>query len=213
MTVTQTVAELEAQLLALLPPRYANMRDVLVAIPGALRRAELAADSLAEGATVGGATGIWLTMMGHGYGVDRSTSEPDASLRTRIRSPEGSTTRPALLDAVNKLLSPYTDVEATMIEWWDEPYLDLDSVRGCWLDISYISAGRNTFLLFVPLIGHYAALDSFLDCAPGGWLNVDLFLGDDGENPIYAAIVAEVEKKRAAGVQWALVIGDPPIGF
>lgn len=206
--MARSVEQLEEALLAFLPSQYRAMTDLLVAFPGAFHLALQQDDVLIDTSTIDGASDIWLTHLARGYGVERATGEPDPSLRSRLRHPEASTTRPALLEAVDELIAPYTASSAQMIEWFEAPFLDVEETEGAWCDIAAISGGPQSFLIFVPLIGSIPSLDSFMDI--NAWLDLEAWGGSDGENPIYAAIVAEVEKKRAAGVRWALVIGDWP---
>jgi hypothetical protein len=206
--MARTVEQLEDALLQFLPSQYERMTDLLVAIPGAFHLALQQDDDLLETSTIAGASDIWLTLLAKGYGVDRATGEPDPSLRSRLRAADGSTTRPALLEAVDRLIAPYTDTPSEMIEWFEAPFLDVEEVEGAWCDIATVSGGPQSFLIFIPEIGDLPALDSFFDS--NAWLDHEAWLGIDGESPIYAAIVAEVEKKRPAGTRWALVIGEYP---
>lgn len=206
--MARSVTDLETQLLRFLPSQYRSMRDLLIAFPGAMAAADATIDDLVDTAKIAGAEDIWLTYMARGYGVERATGEPDAALRSRLRAADGSTTRPALLEAVNRLIAPYTDGEARMIEWFEAPFLDVEEIQGAWCDIAAISGGPQSFIIVIPEIGDLPALDTFLDI--NAWLNHEAWMGQDGEDPIYAAILAEVEKKRPAGTRWALVVGAWP---
>ena len=223
--MARTVQELLDRLLAFLPPEYESAEPLLAALATAMWGAELAADSildvlpfgpaaynLSNGTPVShaGATGIWLDLHAAGYGLHRAPGELDAQLQTRLRSVADRVTKPSIQDAVDNLLLPF-GVTAVIVEWWDEPYLDVAEpiTGGLYLDSTFISGGHHSFLVVVPSVG------LGFNVSPDPFLNVDawldsMFLGSDVSDPVYAAIVAEVERLRAAGVQWRLVIGSPP---
>ena len=201
--MARTTQELLDRLFAFLPPEYETAEPILAGLAAAQNEAELAVDSLADalpfgpmsvtlpdGTVVayGGATDIWLDLHARGYGILRSPGEADAELRARLREVTERVTRPAILDAVDLLLVPFA-VTATMVEWFEEPYLDLVetvAVGGMYLDSTLLSGGPNSFVLYVPSVG-------------AGY-----------SDPVYGAIVSLVETLRSAGVQWRLVVGDPP---
>lgn len=215
------------RLLAFLPPQYETAEALLAGLAAAMNEAEegvfnlesvlpfgFYVASLPGGNTtliLSGAEGIWLDLHAIGYGLLRSPGEDDTTLRARLRNVDDRATRPAILDAVDAILSQFGEF-ATMIEWWEEPFLDVEETvapGGLYLDSTFLSGGPNSFLLLVPEVGlGYAVspdphldLDAYLD---------SLFLGVDVQDPVYSAIVAEVERLRAAGIRWRLVIGDPP---
>ena len=127
------------------------------------------------------------------------------TLRTRLRAFDGSTTPPAILATINAMIAPF-GVSAQLVEWWEEPFLDVHDDTGAWADSAYLSGGPSSFVLRIPQIGTIASGDSFFDT---NFLDVDAFAGMDGEDPIYAAILAEIERKRPVGVRWALQILAP----
>lgn len=223
--MARTTQELLERLLAFLPPQYQTSEPLLAGVADALQAAEGAADELLQVLPFGpylailpggaplslvGASGIWLDLHASGYGLLRAPGETDDQLRTRLRNVEDAVTRPAILAAVNTLLEPFS-VAAMMVEWWEEPYLDvLEPIPGgLYLDSAFLSGGPNTFILIVPQVGlgYGVSQDPHLDIET--WLD-SMFLGDDRQDPVYAAIVAEVERLRAAGVRWRLYIGDTP---
>lgn len=203
--MARTVDELLARLLQFLPTQYASMADLLVAIPGAFALVESKLEEFVTASSIEGASDIWLTLMAAGYGVERSTAEADETLRTRLRNVEGSTTPGAILDLVNAMVATH-GVTAELVEWWEGPFLSVPGDDGAWANSSYASGGPSSFTIRIPQIGVLATGDSFLDLC---FLDNDAFAGADGEDPIYAAILAEVERKRPAGVRWALIILAP----
>jgi len=195
-----SIAVLVAQIERFLPPGFSASREILAGVAAALDRARQVNEDLALASTIGGAEGKWLTLMARGYGLSRATHETDVSVRRRLRNVEDRLTCQAILDAVNRLLEPYTATEAVLYEWFDEDgafWLDFD-----FLDDQRILGEWNTFYLFVPLLGEAAWGDAFLDDA---FLD-DAFLGAGPEHPVYPAIVAEVERLRAAGVRWLMIL-------
>lgn len=224
--MARTTQELLERLFSFLPPDYETAEPLLAGLAAAMRDAEVAGDSLADvlpfGSTImvtpsgqtilyAGAEGIWLDLHAAGYGLSRQPGETDGQLRARLREVADRVTRPAILAAVNNLLLPFA-VTATMIEWWEEPYLDVEEAvapGGMYLDSTFLSGLANTFILIVPVVGLGYSVSA------GPYLNVDAFLdsmfvGTDVQDPVYAAIIALVETLRAAGIRWRLVIGDPP---
>lgn len=209
--MARTVDAILRQYLAFLPPPYESATPLLAAFARALRDGEVTADDLVALVSFGGAEEIWLTLHAQGYGLLRGVNETDPALRIRLRNVDERLTRPSILAAVNALLAPFTAIPAIMIEWFEEPYLDIDETvpgtsGGFYLDSTFISGGRNSFILLVPRIN-----DSQI--AGGDGLDVDFFLdssflGSDSEDPVYAAIINEVERLRAAGIRWALVLVD-----
>lgn len=223
--MARTTQQLLDRLLSFVPPDHVTAEPLLAAVAAAFELAELAAEDLTgvlpwcpyvatlpDGSILSlpGAFGIWLDLHAAGYGLRRSPGESDDSLVARLRNVADAVTRPAILAAVDALLEPFGE-SATMIEWWEEPYLDVAEPipGGLYLDSTFLSGGPNSFLLLVPDVGIGYGV------SPGPYLDIDtfldtMFLGEDAQDPIYAAIVAEVERLRAAGIQWRLVVGDPP---
>lgn len=201
------VADLLPVLRRHLPARFAASEDILAGFAAALAAASQTGVDLVEQTTVDGGEGKWLTLHARGYGVLRATDETDASVRTRLQNVGDALTKTSILAAVNALLAPYTDEQATMIEWWesdgafyldDGDYLDTDRLLGAW----------HTFYLFLPFLGNREWGDFFLDSgfigdAGGG------YLGGGPAHPVYIAIIAAVERLRAAGTRWLIIYTDP----
>lgn len=147
-----------------------------------MRGAELALDKVVPLVTVDGGEGVWLTLQARGQNVDRAQDETDASVRERMRTVEDAVSRPAITEAVQAVLDENGVVgSAFLIEWWEEPYLDLEesvAPGGLYLDSTRWSGGPRRFLVLIP-----ASVD----------------------DTVRAAIVAEVERLRAAGTGWRLV--------
>lgn len=202
--MARTTDALLAQLERLLPAQYRPLRPHLAGLAAMFRRCEQLGDDLKTAATVGGATSIWLTMLAHGQGIDRATDEPDASLRDRVRNPEDKLTPIAILAAVNALLAPYTSTQAQLLEHWSAAaYCDDDA----YADQAVIYDQHNAFTLVLPSIGEFNTGDAF--CDDDAYAD-DCYLGHgDGEHAVYAAIVSAVNKARAHGVRWWMVIEDP----
>jgi len=224
--MARTTQELLDRLFSFLPPDYETAEPLLAAIAAAMEKAELAGDSLANvlpfgeaimalpsGGTVvyTGAEGIWLDLHAAGYGLARQPGETDGLLRDRLRLVADRVTRESILTAVNVLLIPF-GVTATMLEWWEEPYLDVEesvAPGGLYLGSTFLSGGPNSFLVLVPVVGlgYSVSGDPHLDV--DAWLD-SMFAGTDVQDPVYAAIIALIETLRAAGIRWRLIIGDPP---
>lgn len=204
--MARTTDEVLAQLRKLLPAHYASAEALLAGFAAALGQAEVALDTLRDLATVEDGTGMWLTLQAHGYGIRRATDESDESLRIRLRAVEDQLTVPAIKAAVDRLIAP--DV-CRIIEWFDGPYLDDEGVPGAWLDCSdcWASGGPQSFLVVIPKRSTgFAWGDSYLDSDL--WLDVESYLSEGPEDPAYAAIISEVERIRAAGVFWRLVLEE-----
>jgi len=163
-----------------------DLDEVLGAIVAPLARALERGETFSPYATIGGAEAEWLTLRARNYGLTRGTDEPDAALRTRMRNLEEALTVSSIEAAVNDLVSPYsyTGVAPYIVEHFSEgPVCDLeDGDLGFICDVSRLHDAHNAFTLYVPLIE-----------------------GDEG-HPIYAAIFNEVERLRAAGVRWWMVL-------
>lgn len=200
--MARTTDELLAQLERLLPGYYQAAEPLLAAFAAALSEAEGATDILRPLATIGGGTGKWLTLQGHGIGVLRASGESDESLRTRIRYVEDQVTRSAIENAVNGIIAPDT---CQIVEWWDQPYLDDESETGAWLDNQslLLSGGPQSFIVLIPPQSTGFSFGAFLNADL--WLDSE-FIGEATEDPAYAAIINDVERLRAAGVFWRLVL-------
>ncbi|MEQ1494508.1 MAG: hypothetical protein ABL912_01940 [Novosphingobium sp.] len=199
----RSTAELLAQIEQFVPGYYETGEALLAGFAATAAVAEASAATLRPLATIGGADGMWLSMQASGHGIYRSTSEPDASLRKRLRHVEDQVTKSAIEAAVNSIIGPDT---CRVVEWFSGPYLDNEGPGGLWLDNSdaLLSGGPQSFLVLIPeqdtgfAFGPY--LDSmFLD-------DPNESLGEGPEDPVYTAIVNEVERIRAAGVFWRLVL-------
>lgn len=198
--MARTPAELLDQLEKFVPPQFAELEPLLAGTAGSMALAETAFDTLKTLATVEGGTDKWLTMQAHGYGILRATGESDASIRERLRTIEPKVTKTAIEERVNALIEPDT---CTVIEWWEGFYCDVDF----WLDNPepYLSGGPNSFVVIIPKQGSYFSFGSF--CDVNFWLDTpEAYIGDGPEDPVYAAIVSEIERIRAAGVFWRLVL-------
>ena len=202
--MARTTQDILDRLFAFLPPDYASAEPLLAGLAAAQNEAELAVDSLSDSLPFGpmavtlpdgsvvtylGAEDVWLDLHAKGYGLTRRAGETDAQLRIRLRTVTERVTRAAILDAVNALIAVHA-VTATMVEWFEEPYLDLVetvAVGGWYLDSTILSGGANSFVLYVPVIGVGYA------------------------EPIYDSVISLVEALRAAGIRWRLIVGDPPL--
>lgn len=174
-------ARLGAQILRFLPADYVSAVDLLGGPVGALALVRGTAALILNLVTVGRGTGIWLTLHGRGLGVNRTADESDPELRRRIREVADAVTRPALLNAVNALLSSVTITDATMTEWFEGSALDnnfhLDNE-----DQAVFAGGPQSFVITAPRLG-----GTFTEA-------------------IYFSIIASVETNRAGGTQWRLRI-------
>lgn len=194
-STNQILLQLERQL-----PDWARpLRPHLAGIAAMLAHAEAKGAVFADASTVAGADGIWLTLLARGYGVSRALEESDAALRRRLRAPERQLTRTAILAAVDALLAEYTDAPAVMIEPWDEGYYN----REFYLDRRVWSGEPLTFLLVVPLVATSSAAYTYLDA---GYFDRDLYLGAEGDDALTTALRAVVNRLRAAGIRWRLVV-------
>lgn len=193
--------ELLEQLMRFLPPDYCGAEDLLAAFAAALHEAEVAYGTLAGAALFGGAAGKWLTLHGHGHGVLRATGETDELLRLRMRSVADQLTPVAIKALVDSVIEPD---ECRIVEWWDGPYADYEGDGGAWADWSetWASGGPNSFLVVLPsqgdfTSGDYADADAWADSS---------FAGGDLEPAVYATLINLVQRARAAGVFWRLVL-------
>lgn len=206
--MARSTAELLAQLRRLLPGHYESAEALLAGFAAAQGLAETAAEVLRDLATIEQGTGMWLTLHAHGLGIKRATGESDESLRIRLRAVEDQVTRIAIKAAVDRLLTPPD--ACRIVEWYEGPYLDNENSAGLWLDNdgSWLSGGPQSFLVVIPRQSTgFEWGDSYLDS--------DLYLDSEGaylaegpEDPVYAAIINEVERIRAAGVFWRLVLEE-----
>lgn len=198
--MARSVAELLAQAERWLPDRFQAAREVTAAVAAVLQLGETAGDDLSSAGTFGGASGIWLDLHARTHGLFRATAEADGVLRARLRNVEERLTRQAILDAVDAILAEVTSETATMVEWFepdgafyaDDGYLDTTRLLGEW----------NTFYLFVPLLGDTGWGDLYVDVS---YLD-DEYLGGGTTDDVYAAIISEVERLRAAGIRWLLIM-------
>ena len=177
------------QILRRLPPRYEASEAILSASAAQLA---LVLNNARDGFRATGffeaAEAQWLTLHATGYGLVRATGETDASLRGRLRNVGDSLTRPALLAAVDALLvARGTAVAAIMIEWFARDTV-LDTLTFPYpfiISRSYLVTRTNSFIIIVPDFG-------------------------DLTDPVYSSILNEVERLRAGGVRWSLVVDGAP---
>lgn len=195
----RTTAEVLEQLERFVPPEFAPLRPILALYAAELRAAEVVAYDTAASSTVEGAEGVFLTALARGYGVERLSGEADATLRSRLRNVSGAVTRPAILDAVNLLLADYTEDEAVMVEWFEEPFADYHAFA----DYHLLVDGPNAFVLILPPVGDEPLGSSFADVA---YADFDAYPGDGETHPVYSAIGALVQRLKAAGVLARLFI-------
>lgn len=196
--MARSTATLLAQLERFLPPGYAPYRPVLAGLAAMMREAEIAGDSAKASGTLAGAVAEWLDLHAHGHGIRRALDESDAQLAGRIQNPEDQVTRAAILSAADRILVPYTDVAAVMIEGWEYSHLDIDF----WLDFSPLNT-QKAFVLIVPLIGDAVVGDSYFD---SDYADNETYAGEGIQHPVYGVILREVQRIRAAGVKWWLLI-------
>ena len=199
--MARTAAEIAAQGMAALPPWAKPLDPVIGGLAAELALVEATGADFANSTTVGGAEGVWLTLLARGYGVDRATGEADASLQIRLRTPEDQATRPAILAAVNAALLPYTASHADMLEFWDDGFADIDA----WADSTVLCDRYNSFVLLLPLVGTALSGGTFADV---DFADRDAYAGADGEDPIYEAIRSLVNRLRAAGIRWWMHIEE-----
>lgn len=178
-----TVSDYIEQLKAYLPGLFSARDELLAIFAGAMVEVLSRAETLASLVDIGTSTGIWLTLLARSYGIERATNEPDAALRERIRNLDEALTVQSIEDAVNALLDPYTATLAYIVEHWSSgPVLDIE---------------EDPPLSFV--VGSTTLWDDYL--------GFTLYVPDLGdEHEVYAAIYAEVERIRAAGTRWRMVI-------
>lgn len=204
--MARSTDEILTQLLKLLPGQYAAAEPLLAGQAAALALAEAAIEELQPLATIEGGEGIWLTLHAHGLGVHRAPNESDETLRLRLRTVQDQVTKPAIEAAVNRIIAP--DV-CRVVEWFEGPYLDWEGDGGAWLDNGdcLLSGGPRSFLVVIPKQSTDFEWGQHLDV--NLWLdNEDAWLGEGPEDPVYAAICNEVERIRAAGTFWRLVLEE-----
>lgn len=200
--------ELLVQLERFLPPEYESYRPILAGYAAAAARAREVLDDLVGEVSIGGADGLWLTLLAHGYGVSRATLETDASLRIRLRNVAGKVTRPVLLGIADQLLAAYTELPAEMVEHWGAGVYCDDETATC--DASVLFDQHNAFTLLVPQLAEAVVGVAFCDQA---FADVDFAGGGAvARHPAYAALLSEIDRARAAGVRWWLVVTDRVAG-
>lgn len=202
----RTKEQLLSQLRKMLPGHYVQAEPLLAGFCAALENAESVAEVMALLATIEDGEGMWLTLQARGLGIKRGSGESDESLRTRLRIIEDQVTKPAIKAAVDRILDPD---ECEVIEWFDQPYLDYTGETGAWLDNpdTLLSGGPSSFIIRIPKQSTFFDFGEHLDIS--AWLDSsDFFLGDAPEDPVYAAIINEVNRIRAAGVFWRLVLEE-----
>jgi hypothetical protein len=199
--VARTSAEILAQLDRMLPDHYRTL-DPRVGFPAALADAEARGEALQALGTIDGAGGKWLTLHAAGQGIQRASGESNASLRTRIRNIDDALTLPAIKAAVDALIAPD---ECRIVEWYDGPYLGIEDDSGAWLgnESAILSMGPQSFTVIIPSQGAVFQTGGFL--SDNLWLGLE-YIGSESEPSVYDAIINEVNRLRAAGVFWRLVL-------
>lgn len=195
--MARSTADLLEQLERLVPGYYSAAQALLAGLAAALARAEVAVDELAASATIAGADSTWLALHARGYGIQPASAEAEGSVRARLRRVEDAVTKPAIKAAVDAIIAPDT---CEIVEWWEGPFLDVDDDTGAWCDTARMGGGPNSFLVVVPYgfeDGEALDVDFYADSS---------FLGLGVDSPFVAAIINEVERLRAAGVFWRLVL-------
>ena len=197
--MSRTTEQVLDQLHKLLPAYYQTADALLGGFAAAQAHAESSAEDLRALATFGNSSGMWLTLHAHGYGIRRAANESDASLRGRLRRVQDQVTWSAIETAVNAIIAPDT---CRVVEWFEGPFLGIDT----WLNNQscIMSGGPSSFLVIIPSQGTTFDFGSYLNADL--YLGIDSYIGDGPEAPAYAAIVNEVNRIKAAGVFWRLVL-------
>jgi len=195
------------ELIKVLPASLRALSPLLGGQAAAFSLADQAQSDLADNLLIGNAEGIWLDLLARGMNIHRAPGEADGGtvgsdtggLRGRMRTVNDALTRPAILAAANDVLSAYGVADAIMVEWYEGPYFD-----SFYFDDPHmpLSSGPNTFAIIVPQVngpsyGSFYFGSSFYDAS---------YYGASGMSPAYGAVYAAVEKIRAAGVRWFLLV-------
>ena len=186
--MSTTTADLLAELLRNLPPRYLASSDLLSGPARSMATAlGIACFDLVPTTQIEVAEGPWLTLIAKDHGVQKLPGELDSNLRTRVRDLGAAITKTNVLAAVDRLLLPFGET-ATVFEHWEHGVaVDTEATPHFFVvEISALYDRFPGFTLFVPLIGGDPTLD------------------------VYAQIVAEVNRLRGSGVPWTLILEDPP---
>lgn len=181
------LANLVAQMKLYLPPEtWDGREDLLTAFAAPLARAFVTAEEFVDDGSIGGAEGQWLELLATNYGMRRSVSETDANLRIRLRNVEEALTCAAIVAAVDAILSAYSGTGAVCIEHHEQgPVCDTETpLISAICDVSFLYGTIPAFTILVPDLGN--------------------------THPAWGPIYAEVERLRAAGVEWFFVIDDQP---
>lgn len=195
--MARTTAELLAQLQRLVPGYYSSVEALLAGFAAAMALAETGISELAESSTYAGGDLTWLRLHAHGLGIRPGSGEPEETLRARLRRVEDAVTPGAIVAAVDAIIAPDT---CELVEWFEGPFLDADDDSGMWLDTSRLSGGPSSFLVLVPYgfeDGEALDVDFYLDSS---------FVGVGVDSPLVPAVINEVERLRAAGTFWRLVL-------
>lgn len=199
--MARTTAQILAQLEKHVPPALrTKLRPLLAGWAASLQAVESAGEGMADATTVGGSSGIWLTLLARGYGVVRATGETDTQLQERLRNVENQLTVASIETATDALLASGT---STLVEHWKGGiYLTDDDD-----EVASPGDGYSAYLDCDELVPGATAFGSYLYDAHNGFtLILPLFGTIDDLDPVYAAVIAQVEKLRAAGVRWWLLI-------
>jgi len=183
-----TTDDLLAEMLRNMPPRYAASSAVVSAYAAQLARVvDVSRVDLLPTTRIGSASGPWLTLLASDAGVRRSSGEADEDLQARVRQFEDALTPAAITAAVDKLLAPFS-VVSTLIEHWAnrKALSQSDTSRAAICNVSIFYGRVPGFTLFCPLIG------------------------GDPTLPVYSAIVDEVNRLKATGVPWTLILEAAP---
>ncbi len=199
--MARSTPDILTQLERHLPPVYqVKLRPLLAGWAAALRAVEVAGDGMVDATTVGGSSGIWLTLLARGYGVERATGETDTQLQARLRNVANRLTVASIEEETDGLLASGT---SSLIEHWKAGlYLTDDDDL-----VASPGDGYSAYLDCSELIPGATAFGSYLyDQHNAFTLVLPLFGVIDDLDPVYSAVIAQVEKLRAAGVRWWLLI-------
>lgn len=195
----RTTEAIAAELARLMPTHLSGPADPLLGgYAAAFQAGEAAGYDGATTTTIGGAEGKWLDLVALGAGLRRAEGEDDATLRTRIQSPDRGITPDNLKAVCDAVLDGYGLGECAIVEWFDIGALDEDY----YLDNDLISGGPGTFVVVVPADGDAEGF-AFVDVS---YLDEDIYLGVGSESPVYAAIYAALTPLTAAGVHFTIYI-------
>lgn len=199
-----TTAQALAQIRRYLPEEYEVWEPVLAGMAAQAEDVGAVRDDAVGAVTIGGADDEWLTLLAHGYGVERTEAETDAGLRIRLRNVEEKVTKNAIKTVVDAVLADAGSTPCRVAEWWEED-------QSMWLGSSYLGQPTqigdwyNVFAVYVPLVGDHPGIAPFL--GNDAYLGGDFYLGGTPIlSEVYSAIIDEVNRVRASGFRWWLFI-------